>query len=181
MNNHHQQQEPSKPQPLIASGGDCGNCEAHLRGLLHNVQLHDTHRKLCTSCVLRLHPSSFSPVCFAFYDSKPPHPSKRFACSNNDASVGGGRRIYGKSVAVILCATRTASSSMAKAEAVVWIEADKKAKVATFARKCAREALERVALLITKDNVTVTQNNNGGIDGSAQLSGSAASFFKWKW
>ncbi|KAK2634620.1 hypothetical protein Ddye_029412 [Dipteronia dyeriana] len=212
MNNHHQQhQQPPEPPPLTASGGDCGNCGAHLRGLLHNVRLRGIQRKLCTSCVLRLHPSSFCPVCFAFYDSNPPHPSKRFACSKcasfthslcastpppspylcppcsapspasftffrNDASTGGGRRIDGKSAAVILCAARVASASMAKAVAVARIEAEKKAKDAAFARKRAREALERVALLITK-NVNATQNNNGGGDGSAQLSGSAASFF----
>ncbi|KAK0592227.1 hypothetical protein LWI29_015433 [Acer saccharum] len=216
MNNHHhhnhQQQQPPEPPPLTASGGDCGNCGAHLRGLLHNVRLRGIQRKLCTSCVLRLHPSSFCPVCFAFYDSNPPHPSKRFACSKcasfthslcastpppspylcppcsapspasftffrNDASAGGGRRIDGKSAAVILCAARIASASMAKAVAVARIEAEKKAKDAASARKRAREALERVALLITKNNVNATQNNNGGGDGSAQLPGSAASFF----
>ncbi|KAH7571268.1 hypothetical protein JRO89_XS04G0011300 [Xanthoceras sorbifolium] len=225
MNNSHdpqpQPQPPAptpiptpspSPTPSAVSVGDCGNCGAHLRGLLHNVRLRGIQRRLCTSCVLRLHPSAFCPLCFAYYDSNPPHPSKRFACSKcasfthshcvpsppppppylcppcscpspasftffrNDAaadgcSVGGGRRVDGKSAAVLLCAARIASASMTKAVAVARIEAEKKAKDAASARKRAREALERVALLITKNNSNAARTNGGGGDGSA------ASFF----
>ncbi|KAI4301657.1 hypothetical protein L6164_034911 [Bauhinia variegata] len=48
--------------------GQCSNCGLKNRWLLHNVQLRGMDRRVCTSCVLRLHPSSFCPTCFEFYD-----------------------------------------------------------------------------------------------------------------
>ncbi|KAJ9186049.1 hypothetical protein P3X46_005603 [Hevea brasiliensis] len=64
------------------SAGECGNCGFKDTWLLHHVRLRGIYRRLCTSCVLRLHPSSFCPSCFTFYDSSPPPPSKRLSCSN---------------------------------------------------------------------------------------------------
>ncbi|GAY31790.1 hypothetical protein CUMW_287980 [Citrus unshiu] len=72
---------PLPPPSPTTTTGDCGNCGAHVATFLFNVRLRGIHRRLCTKCVLKLHPSSFCPVCFAFYDSSPPHPSKRQACS----------------------------------------------------------------------------------------------------
>ncbi|XP_031280290.1 uncharacterized protein LOC116138742 [Pistacia vera] len=76
---------PPQPQPAppttTSTSGECGNCGTHIRLFLHNVRLRGIQRKLCTSCVLRLHPSSFCPICFTFYDSNPPHPSKRLSCA----------------------------------------------------------------------------------------------------
>ncbi|KAL0732545.1 hypothetical protein Bca4012_008754 [Brassica carinata] len=39
-------------------------------------------RFFCTHCLLREHPTSFCPSCFAFYDSSPPHHSRRVSCSD---------------------------------------------------------------------------------------------------
>ncbi|XP_058770384.1 uncharacterized protein LOC131644019 [Vicia villosa] len=48
--------------------GECGNCGIKERWLLHNVVVRGVDRRICTSCVLRLHPSSFCPCCFEFYE-----------------------------------------------------------------------------------------------------------------
>ncbi|KAL0454576.1 UNVERIFIED_CONTAM: hypothetical protein Slati_0796800 [Sesamum latifolium] len=50
----------------------CGNCGVQERRLLHHVRHRGIFRRLCTTCVLRLHPQSFCPTCFQVY---PPPPS----------------------------------------------------------------------------------------------------------
>ncbi|KAL0302618.1 UNVERIFIED_CONTAM: hypothetical protein Sangu_3089800 [Sesamum angustifolium] len=50
----------------------CGNCGVEERRLLHHVRHRGIFRRLCTTCVLRLHPQSFCPTCFQVY---PPPPS----------------------------------------------------------------------------------------------------------
>lgn len=85
--NHPASAKPS-PNPVPASSNgrspasECGNCGAKKRWILHHVRIRGIHRRLCTSCVLRLHPSSFCPICFQFYDSATvPTSSKRLTCS----------------------------------------------------------------------------------------------------
>ncbi|XP_050225321.1 uncharacterized protein LOC126674840 [Mercurialis annua] len=68
--------------PTTTTGATCGNCNTKETFLLHHVRVRGVHRRLCTSCVLRAHPSSFCPNCFTFYDINPPPPAKRIACSN---------------------------------------------------------------------------------------------------
>ncbi|KGN65987.1 uncharacterized protein LOC105436183 [Cucumis sativus] len=73
---------PSTPNPPTKMLKECGNCGSQGRWILHHVRIRGINRRLCTSCVLRLHPSSFCPSCFQFYDlSVSPHPSNRFTCS----------------------------------------------------------------------------------------------------
>jgi hypothetical protein len=57
---------------------ECSNCGWTHKGkkgwgwwalLLHHVRLRGIDRVLCTSCVLRLHPSSFCPLCFVYFDA----------------------------------------------------------------------------------------------------------------
>ncbi|OAY43912.1 uncharacterized protein LOC110620255 [Manihot esculenta] len=72
---------PSINSDANTSAGQCGNCGSKDTCLLHHVRLRGIYRRLCTSCILRLHPSSFCPSCFTFYDSSPPPPSKRQSCS----------------------------------------------------------------------------------------------------
>ncbi|KAL6132845.1 hypothetical protein ACLB2K_065084 [Fragaria x ananassa] len=43
---------------------ECSNCGTKKAWVLHNVRFRANLRRLCTSCVLRLHPSSFCPLCF---------------------------------------------------------------------------------------------------------------------
>jgi hypothetical protein len=59
---------------------ECSNCGWTHKGkkgwgwwalLLHHVRLRGIDRVLCTSCVLRLHPSSFCPLCFVYFDAPP--------------------------------------------------------------------------------------------------------------
>ncbi|KAM6597697.1 hypothetical protein CsatA_008221 [Cannabis sativa] len=78
------------PTPLIKNNNnharlataECGNCGSPNRWVLHHVRIRGIHRRLCTTCVLRLHPSLFCPGCFQFYDSNNvPPPSKRLTCS----------------------------------------------------------------------------------------------------
>ncbi|KAH9670281.1 dna-binding protein [Citrus sinensis] len=202
---------PLPPPSPTTTTGDCGNCGAHVATFLFNVRLRGIHRRVCTKCVLKLHPSSFCPVCFAFYDSSPPHPSKRQACSQcssfthshcatsppspylcrlcspsssitlmNDMSSSSPKRIDDKSAAIVLCAAKIASSSMAKAVTVARNEAEKKVRDAALARKKAREALERVGVLITKNsnqNNNNNKNNNNKDSGSVLQASGSESFF----
>ncbi|XP_022155464.1 uncharacterized protein LOC111022599 [Momordica charantia] len=71
------------PNPPTKMPSECGNCGSQSRWMLHHVRLRGVNRRLCTSCVLRLHPTSFCPSCFQFYDpsaSPHPQPSNRFTC-----------------------------------------------------------------------------------------------------
>ncbi|XP_010475787.1 PREDICTED: uncharacterized protein LOC104755145 [Camelina sativa] len=61
----------------------CDDCGSRDSWVIHTVRLRGTLRYFCTHCLLRNHPSSFCPICFAFYDSSPPHTSRRVACSNS--------------------------------------------------------------------------------------------------
>ncbi|PSS08456.1 Anti-sigma-I factor RsgI like [Actinidia chinensis var. chinensis] len=58
------------PTPTV-----CGTCGADDRSLLHHVRHRGLFRRLCTSCVLRLHPQSFCPTCFLVFDRPPQLPS----------------------------------------------------------------------------------------------------------
>ncbi|XP_058076908.1 uncharacterized protein LOC131225398 [Magnolia sinica] len=48
---------------------DCGSPDHHL---LHNVRYRGAFHRLCTSCVLKLHPGLFCPVCFNLFERSPP-------------------------------------------------------------------------------------------------------------
>ncbi|XWS64406.1 hypothetical protein CRYUN_Cryun05aG0001800 [Craigia yunnanensis] len=166
---------------------ECGNCGAHVARFLHQVRLLGIFRRLCTSCILRLHPSSFCPTCFTFYAGSPPHPSKRVACSNcssfthshcagdtllssylcppcKDSSFSflplRDNKIDKKLALALLCAAKIAASSMGKAVAVAWAEADRKVREAALARKRAREALEHLLLVTSKDNTKKENEKN---------------------
>lgn len=48
----------------------------------HSARFRCIIRFYCTHCLLRKHPTSFCPSCYAFYDSSPPHHSHRVSCSD---------------------------------------------------------------------------------------------------
>ncbi|CAM8928554.1 unnamed protein product [Rhodiola kirilowii] len=52
---------------------ECGNCSFKDRWLLHYVRLRGEHRRLCTSCVLKLHPAAFCSICFELFEGSLPH------------------------------------------------------------------------------------------------------------
>ncbi|KAF5739954.1 hypothetical protein HS088_TW11G00016 [Tripterygium wilfordii] len=162
------------PPTSAASAGECGNCGTQKGWVLHHVRLRGIHRRLCTSCVLRLHPAYFCPSCFVLYDSPPPHTSRRVSCSScssfahphcvkslqlsqspylcppcadsNFSFFDVTDHVIDKKLALaLLCATRIASASMAKAVLVARSEAERRVREAVVAKKRAREALEHVA------------------------------------
>ncbi|KAM5560898.1 hypothetical protein ABKV19_021833 [Rosa sericea] len=79
-NNHHNAANGRlivvAPGSASAGGGGaaggvveaCSNCGTKKGWVLHNVRYRATLRRLCTSCVLRLHPASFCPICFLYQD-----------------------------------------------------------------------------------------------------------------
>lgn len=96
----------------------------------------------------------------------------------NDMSSSSPKRIDDKSAAIVLCAAKIASSSMAKAVTVARNEAEKKVRDAALARKKAREALERVGVLITKNsNQNNNNNKNNNKDGGSVLQASGSESF----
>nr|GEZ04252.1 hypothetical protein [Tanacetum cinerariifolium] len=50
----------------------CGQCGVEERKLLHNVRLRGNYRRLCTTCILRLHSQCFCPSCLGVFDRTPP-------------------------------------------------------------------------------------------------------------
>lgn len=50
----------------------CGYCRAEERRFLHHVRHRGIFRRLCTTCVLRLHTELFCPTCFDVYHPSPP-------------------------------------------------------------------------------------------------------------
>ncbi|KAJ0525069.1 putative chromatin regulator PHD family [Helianthus annuus] len=50
----------------------CGQCGVVEPKYLHHVRHCATFRRLCTTCVLRLHPQCFCPTCLEVYDGSPP-------------------------------------------------------------------------------------------------------------
>ncbi|KAK8484838.1 hypothetical protein V6N11_057068 [Hibiscus sabdariffa] len=164
---------------------ECSNCSGTSPFFLHQVRHLGILRHLCTACVLRLHPSSFCPVCFVFYAGSPPHPSKRVSCSNcctithshcagdtlltsylcppcKDSSFSffplKDGKIDKKLSLALLCAAKISSSSIEKAVTVAWAEADRKVREAALARKRAREAIEH--LLVTRKEKARKDNEN---------------------
>lgn len=63
--------------PLMPAATTCGNCGAEERRLLHQVRHRSIFRRLCTTCVLRLHPQAFCPTCFQVYAPTPPNDAVR--------------------------------------------------------------------------------------------------------
>ncbi|CAN6895393.1 unnamed protein product [Brassica oleracea] len=59
----------------------CQDCGSQDSWVIHSARLRGVLRFFCTHCLLRNHPMSFCPTCFAFYYSSPPHQSRRVSCS----------------------------------------------------------------------------------------------------
>ncbi|XP_033133455.1 uncharacterized protein LOC103836329 [Brassica rapa] len=59
----------------------CEQCGSQDSWVIHSARHRGVLRFFCTHCLLRNHPTSFCPTCFAFYDSSPPHHSCRVSCS----------------------------------------------------------------------------------------------------
>ncbi|XP_041017243.1 uncharacterized protein LOC121259651 [Juglans microcarpa x Juglans regia] len=71
--NHNTTTTTNSNRSRRKDASECSNCGTPKGGsgcwpILHHVRLRGIDRLLCTSCVLRLHPSSFCPLCFHFFD-----------------------------------------------------------------------------------------------------------------
>ncbi|KAJ8752349.1 hypothetical protein K2173_003985 [Erythroxylum novogranatense] len=168
---------------------ECGNCNAKDATIIHHVRLRGIYRRLCTSCVLRLHPTLFCPYCFSFYETTPPPPSKRITCSNCASFTHShcsppppsstpflcppcsspnfsffthsAQKVIDQQMAVtLLCAARIASASMAKAVVVARAEAERRGREAALCRKRAKEALEHLTFLFNNNNHNNINNTN---------------------
>ncbi|KAL3843582.1 hypothetical protein ACJIZ3_000985 [Penstemon smallii] len=64
--------KPDNPITAVSPAA-CVECGAEERRLLHHLPHRLTFRRLCTTCVLRLHPESFCPTCFEVYPNHPPN------------------------------------------------------------------------------------------------------------
>ncbi|KAF6167154.1 hypothetical protein GIB67_029792 [Kingdonia uniflora] len=47
---------------------DCNGCDTQERWLLHDIRERSEYRRLCTSCVLKVHAGLFCPNCFEVYE-----------------------------------------------------------------------------------------------------------------
>ncbi|GMJ12334.1 hypothetical protein HRI_004902600 [Hibiscus trionum] len=72
--------------------------------------------------------------------------------NNDDKTPTKTRAIDKEAAKALLAAAKIAAVSMTKAAAVAKVEAERRVKEATLAKKRAKEALERLALLARKDN-----------------------------
>ncbi|KMT14131.1 hypothetical protein BVRB_4g079530 [Beta vulgaris subsp. vulgaris] len=79
------------PQSLSSSAAkSCFNCNSDNNWILHNIRIQPGCKKLCTSCVLKLHPTSFCPTCFNLHDPNslnPLPPSSSSSSSSNHRTL----------------------------------------------------------------------------------------------
>lgn len=112
-----------------------------------------SERLICLNCPSIAHLSCLPPedaVAPSFLCPLCSNPNFTFFSPNE---IGNNERVIDKSLAkALLAAARIAAASMNKAAAAARIDAEKRVKEAAFAKKKAREALERLAsLLVSKE------------------------------
>ncbi|XP_043711701.1 uncharacterized protein LOC122660456 [Telopea speciosissima] len=61
-------------------GSECSACGSEERWLLHNIRHRGSLRRVCTSCVLKLHPGSLCTHCFEVYEGSLPPLHERLMC-----------------------------------------------------------------------------------------------------
>ncbi|TKY52348.1 hypothetical protein E2542_SST23869 [Spatholobus suberectus] len=164
---------PIKATPLK---GECSNCRLKERLLLHRLSIRGMDRRVCTSCVLRLHPSFFCPSCFEFFehpipsasahrfvsctkcsslthlDCLPSPPPATFLCPpcsqpNFSFFPDSNSPLDKRRALVLLCACKVAAAALAKSLALARARVDQTVRDAAAARKKAREALDLCSVL----------------------------------
>uniref|UniRef100_A0A7N0U8Y8 Uncharacterized protein n=1 Tax=Kalanchoe fedtschenkoi TaxID=63787 RepID=A0A7N0U8Y8_KALFE len=193
---------PSENIPM-----ECGNCSFKDRWLLHYVRLRGEHRRLCTSCVLKLHPGSFCSTCFELFEGSVPHHERvicqkcpsitHTSCVPNSDNVGKSYtcppcsdssfaffdvkrnsdqrlEIDLKSSKVLLCAARIAAESMTRAVNMAEADAFRRVKEATVSRKRAKEALEEICAMVSRDKARKLREDSSA-GGSADRNGVGSS------
>ncbi|KAE8734208.1 Ribosomal protein L3 plastid isoform 1 [Hibiscus syriacus] len=154
---------------------ECGGCGIPERFFLHNLRHRASYRRLCTNCVLKNHQGLFCPICLQVFNEPPP-PYQRLIClkcpsqetqvnaggsipDDDDNDNGNGNylsaktRVIDKETAKALqAAAKIAAVSMTKAATVAKMEAERRVKETTLAKKRTKESLEKLGLLARKDN-----------------------------
>ncbi|KAF5789713.1 putative chromatin regulator PHD family [Helianthus annuus] len=160
----------------------CGQCGVVELKYLHHVRHCATFRRLCTTCVLQLHPQCFCPTCLEVYDRSPPidtvvcckcYSSSHPACLS-PAFSGTMTSTMTLSRCSSVCAScenpnllvlnlnRVESSDGGRvAEVVAANEAVKRAEEAANARKSAGEVLDHLARLMVKEKSDKKVGNVG--------------------
>ncbi|XP_047971411.1 uncharacterized protein LOC125214429 [Salvia hispanica] len=145
--------------------GECQDCGSGPI-LVHNVPHHGVFADLCTACLLRHKRGTFCPVCFDIHDDTaarimclrcpalvhltclPSSHSNRYLCPHcSDPSFS-----FIHSTKVSLCAAKIAAAAMHRAAALARADAEQKVMGALLARRNAKEAIERVASLMSNQN-----------------------------
>ncbi|GFY94333.1 hypothetical protein Acr_09g0007790 [Actinidia rufa] len=133
------------PTPTV-----CGNCGADDRRLLHHVRHRGLFRRLCTSCVLRLHPQSFCPNCFLVFDRPPQQPPSSSVLCVKCYSHSHSHCVPSPSPTPYVCPPCANPNSPifdAKKTDGGWREIDKKAgKVLLAAAKIAAASMSKAAV-----------------------------------
>ncbi|WVY97645.1 hypothetical protein V8G54_029796 [Vigna mungo] len=82
--------KPTLPPLDTVLNPECAHCASKDSRLFHRLWIRGMSRRVCTSCVLLLHPSSFCPSCFQFFDhplSNTSAPAHRFLSCTKCSSL----------------------------------------------------------------------------------------------
>ncbi|GAB2277321.1 hypothetical protein Dimus_012029 [Dionaea muscipula] len=89
-----------------AAAKACTICRSDNRWILHNIRLRGSYHRICTSCVLKLHPSSFCPHCFLVFENAiHPSPSSSHPTTTTTANINNRG-----SLLCIKCSSRSHST-----------------------------------------------------------------------
>ncbi|XP_050373943.1 uncharacterized protein LOC126791529 [Argentina anserina] len=172
----------------------CGGCGSSERWLLHYIRLRGTFQRLCTNCVLKNHPGLFCPVCLDAFDFDHPLPARErvmcvkcpsiahLACANSPSfqcppcssssaaafSFFSNAALGRESAMAFVAAAKIAANSMKKAAAAARSDAERRVREAVSAKKRAREALEVLAFLVSKEKEEKDSKGGGGELNSGQ-------------
>ncbi|KAL2941747.1 Chromodomain-helicase-DNA-binding protein 4 [Bienertia sinuspersici] len=105
------QNSSSQSPQSLSSAKICFNCNSDDHWILHNVGFRVESRKLCTSCVLKLHPTSFCPTCFNLHDPNSLNPPPFLSSSSSSSSNRTLTCLKCSSVSHITCVPPNAPKS----------------------------------------------------------------------
>ncbi|KAL8527673.1 hypothetical protein ACS0TY_005497 [Phlomoides rotata] len=161
----------------------CDECEIGDGVMLHKIRYQGRFFRLCGTCVLRLHPQSFCPICFQVYPPLPPnnvvltcnqcnslthshcvkaHPNP-YTCSlclNPNTCLFKLEKVGDKFTMdgidarkKLIATTKIVSTSLNEVAAEAKVEAERKASEAILMRKRAKEVLENLTNVVMEEKL----------------------------